>query len=228
MHVPKTRYISRATWFPFLYKLNADDRSVLRLTWIYMLSRHRCWFWKNYSAYLSLILIHMTITGKSLGYICGIINSFIRLLSNMKETSEKRDAIGYRRKSYFRKYFNISAGKEKIHARARAHTLVYGMEGYFYLPKHEDSNMRRGAQKCQRKSASTIWYALKNLGALWSLYTRIRMWFNRYVSDENICGIFIWSIQDEASSISRASHEIYSGIFHRFSNFNIIEHTMWI
>lgn len=48
----------------------------------------------------------------------------------------------------------------------RARTLVYGMKEYFYLPKHEDSNMRKGAQKCQRKSASTIWYALKNLGAL--------------------------------------------------------------
>lgn len=44
------------------------------------------------------------------------------------------------------------------------HTHIYISWNIFIC--YKDSNMRRGAQKCRRKSASTIWYALKNLGAL--------------------------------------------------------------
>lgn len=89
-------------------------------------------------------------------------------------------------------------------------------ERIFPFTKNEDSNVRK-CTKMSKEKYIHIWYALKNLGASEDLYTRVRMWFNRYVFDKYSWNIYSRHKRRNQIYLEHADHILESFIV--FFNF---------
>lgn len=150
MYVPKTRYISRATCFPFLYKLNAalvprydrahvDNRSVSRLT---CELRIRCEFLKEMN-YISCRL------SLNLADLANVTTATTRVREGEKEDrKKKRYLLHYR----FRRKSSIISRK------------IRSTKEYFRL-SNAKLLTQEGAQKCQREGAPACGMRSRIFGA---------------------------------------------------------------